>query len=158
MRAWTRWLPLGIVLGISLIKEAIEDWKRYQTDLEMNNLPVEVLDATTGRFVTKKWMEIRVGEVVEVKKDDQCPADLLFLTSESIEGSCYIETMNLDGETNLKVKIALDASKSFTKDTIHQFSGAVVECEPPNKRIYRFTGNLLLKDQSEPLTIRSMEW
>ena len=34
-----------------------------------------------------------------------CPSypDLLFMTAENEEGTCYIETMNLDGETNLKV-------------------------------------------------------
>ena len=107
VRAWTTWLPLGIVLGVSMIKEAIEDFKRYQTDVEVNNRPVEVLDAKSGTFVTKKWKEVVAGEIVEVKKDDQFPADLLFLTAESVEGNCYIETMNLDGETNLKNKQAV---------------------------------------------------
>lgn len=153
VRAWTRWLPLGIVLGISLIKEAIEDWRRYKTDMEVNIRPVQVFDASTGTFVTKLWREILVGEVVEVKKDEQFPADLLFLTSEDEEGICYIETMNLDGETNLKVKLALDASRNLTKATLGTFHDAVVECEPPNKRLYNFTGNLLLKGQSDPIPI-----
>ena len=35
------------------------------------------------------------------------PADLVLLSSSNPEGMCYIETMNLDGETNLKIKKAL---------------------------------------------------
>lgn len=89
------------------MKEAIEDIRRYQTDVEVNNRPVEVLDPKTGTFITKKWREVLAGEVVEVKKDDQICADLLFLSSETVEGNCYIETMNLDGETNLKNKQAV---------------------------------------------------
>ena len=35
------------------------------------------------------------------------PADMVLLSSSNPEGVCYIETMNLDGETNLKIKKAL---------------------------------------------------
>ena len=110
VRASTCWLPLGIVLGVSLFKEAVEDFKRYQTDVEVNNRWVEVMDARTGAFATRKWKEVGVGEVVQVNKDEQFPADLLFLTAETEEGNCYIETMNLDGETNLKNKQCVGGS------------------------------------------------
>lgn len=42
VRAWTTFLPLGIVLGTSIIKEGIEDYKRYKSDKEVNNRLVEV--------------------------------------------------------------------------------------------------------------------
>ncbi len=35
------------------------------------------------------------------------PADIVLLSTTNPEGICYIETMNLDGETNLKMKKAL---------------------------------------------------
>ncbi len=94
-RPWTTWLPLGIVLGVSLIKEAIEDYKRYKQDHEINNREVQVLNAATREFESKKWSAIRCGEVVEVLKDTHFPADLLFLTAENEEGICYIETVGL---------------------------------------------------------------
>ena len=96
-RPWTTWLPLGIVLGVSLIKEAIEDYKRYKADVEVNNREVEVLDHGTKTFQPKRWKDIMPGEIVEVVRDTYFPADLLFLTAENEEGVCYIETMNLDG-------------------------------------------------------------
>ena len=82
---------------MSLIKEAIEDYKRYKADREVNNREVQVLNPTSKAFETKAWKDIRVGEVVEVVRDTYFPADLLFLTAENEEGVCYIETMNLDG-------------------------------------------------------------
>lgn len=42
VRPWTTWLPLAIVLGVSLIKEAVEDYKRYKADKEVNNRAVQV--------------------------------------------------------------------------------------------------------------------
>ena len=97
IRPWTTWLPLGIVLGVSLIKEAREDYERYKADVEVNNREVQVLNPETKTFETKAWKDIRVGDIVEVLRDTYFPADLLFLTAENEEGVCYIETMNLDG-------------------------------------------------------------
>lgn len=43
----------------------------------------------------------------QVLRDEQMPADMVFLCAEggSVDGTCYVETMNLDGETNLKMKV-----------------------------------------------------
>lgn len=55
---------------------------------------------------------------------------------------CYIETMNLDGETNLKVRQALPETSNFieAKD-LSKFEGTV-ECDLPNRLIYEFNGTL----------------
>jgi phospholipid-translocating ATPase len=52
------------------------------------------------------WKFLRVGEIIKVKKDEFFPADLILLNSSGPKGICYIETKNLDGETNLKHKVA----------------------------------------------------
>lgn len=144
-----------------MIKEAVEDYKRYKQDKEVNKRPVEVLDSANKQFVTKQWQDIMVGDIVRVTKDQQFPADLVFLTSEVEEGTCYIETMNLDGETNLKIKKALDQTKDYRGDTpsgdsplLLDFT-ATVKCEGPNARLYQFTGNLEVLQQQggEPLVV-----
>jgi phospholipid-transporting ATPase len=110
---------------------------------------MQVFDPKEGCFVTRTWKDVRVGDIIIVHKNHYIPADLLFLSAENEEGICYIETMQLDGETNLKIKKALDETKDMREATIGQFAGTVL-CEPPNSRLYQFTGNL---DLDPPLVL-----
>jgi magnesium-transporting ATPase (P-type) len=135
-----------------MIKEAVEDYKRYKLDKEINNRPVQVLDPEQGQYVPRTWKDVHVGDILIVTKDQQFPADLLFLTSETEEGTCYIETMNLDGETNLKIKKAPDETKDLLEQDFVQFRQAVIECEGPNARLYQFTGNLVLDGKTLPIS------
>jgi magnesium-transporting ATPase (P-type) len=41
---------------------------------------------------------------VKILEDEYIPADMLILNSSGPKGTCYVETKNLDGETNLKIK------------------------------------------------------
>ena len=89
----------------------------------------------------------------------------LFLSEE--QGIGYVETSNLDGETNLKIRQAHPQTAHLTAENIvseewtlgvtvarpwsccvspmllqSQCSGWRVECEGPNNRLYDFTGNI----------------
>lgn len=66
-------------------------------------------------------MQIQVGEVIKVEKDRFFPADLLLVSSTNDDGIAYVETMNLDGETNLKIKKALDQTKGVTEGNVKDF-------------------------------------
>jgi P-type E1-E2 ATPase len=50
------------------------------------------------------WKDIEVGDVIEIKSDQQIPADVIILRTSEEKGVCYVETKSLDGETNLKMK------------------------------------------------------
>ncbi|MEW5306198.1 MAG: hypothetical protein WDW36_008682 [Sanguina aurantia] len=143
IRPWTTWSPLALVLGVSLLKEGIEDYSRHKADTETNNRIVQVLSPHSQKFEPCTWQKVQTGDVVMVCKDGFIPADLVFLSSDTPEGTCYIETMNLDGETNLKIKRAPDVTKDFGAQTLCLVSGQV-NCEGPNARLYSFIGNLVL--------------
>ncbi|TYI20721.1 hypothetical protein ES332_A07G257600v1 [Gossypium tomentosum] len=120
-------------------------------DVEANNRTVEVYDGNSS-FNETKWKNLRVGDIVKVHKDEYFPADLLLLSSEYEDGVCYVETMNLDGETNTKSKHPLEVT-SFIRDveTVKGFR-AVIKCEDPNEHLYSFVGTLYYECQQYALS------
>lgn len=70
----------------------------------------------------------------------------MFFSSEP-QAMCFIETANLDGETNLKIRQGVTATAKLleTKDLL-QLVG-VIDCELPNRHLYEFNG--VLKEQDK---------
>ncbi|KAF5745314.1 hypothetical protein HS088_TW07G00898 [Tripterygium wilfordii] len=144
-------LPLIIVIGATMVKEGIEDWQRKLQDIEVNNRKVKVRQSD-GVFKDTEWKNLRVGDIVKVQKDEFFPADLLLLSSSYEDAICYVETMNLDGETNLKLKQAIGATSYLNDDSNFQDFKAIIKCEDPNPNLYSFVGSLELEEQRYPLT------
>ncbi|WRX14390.1 P-type ATPase [Theobroma cacao] len=146
----TNVVPLSLVLLVSLVKEAFEDWKRFQNDMAINNTLVDVLQ--DQRWESIPWKRLQVGDIVRVKQDGFFPADVLLLASSNPDGVCYIETANLDGETNLKIRKALERTWDYlTPEKACEFKGEM-QCEQPNNSLYTFTGNLVMDNQTLPLS------
>ncbi|KDP29332.1 hypothetical protein JCGZ_18253 [Jatropha curcas] len=144
-------IPLIIVIGATMVKEGIEDWKRKQQDIEVNNRKVKVHQGD-GVFKQTEWRNLRVGDVVKVEKDEFFPADLLLLSSSYEDSVCYVETMNLDGETNLKVKQAVEATSFLHEDSDYKDFKATIKCEDPNANLYAFVGTLDFEENQHPLS------
>ncbi|KAJ6415667.1 hypothetical protein OIU84_004463 [Salix udensis] len=68
----------------------------FAVDIDMNSRKTR-LHQGDGTFKSTGWKNLRVGDIVKVKKDEYFPADLLLLSSTYDDGICYVETMNLDG-------------------------------------------------------------
>ncbi|KAI3452434.1 hypothetical protein Pfo_009098 [Paulownia fortunei] len=147
--------PLLVVIGATMAKEAVEDWRRMKQDIEANNRKVKVCDRNHN-FQHTRWKKLRVGDLVKVYKDEYFPADLVLLSSSYEDGICYVETINLDGETNLKVKHALDVTSSLHEDNSFQQFNAVIKCEDPNDDLYAFVGTLYYDGQQYPLSLQQL--
>ncbi|KAI5117211.1 hypothetical protein M0805_003499 [Coniferiporia weirii] len=142
--------PLAVVLLASAYKEMQEDLKRHQSDSELNARMAKVLQAD-GTFALRKWRDIRVGDVVRVESDDFIPADLVLLSSSEPEGLCYIETSNLDGETNLKIKQANPLTAHLTAPPLVTALRGSLRSEQPNNSLYTYEGTLdLVSEQGIP--------
>ncbi|KAI8031983.1 putative phospholipid-transporting ATPase 8 [Camellia lanceoleosa] len=148
--------PLVVVIGATMIKEAVEDWTRQKQDIEANNRKVKVYDNKSGTFYETKWKKLRVGDLVKVCKDEYFPADLFLLSSSHEDGICHVETTNLDGETNLKVKHSLDVTAPLRDESSFQKFKAVIKCEDPNEELFSFIGTLFYDDQEFPLSIQQI--
>lgn len=59
---------------------------------------------------------MKVGQVVKINENEFLPADVLLVASSGLEGLCYVETKNLDGETNLKNKLAPKELNDYFQD------------------------------------------
>ncbi|KAK1552583.1 hypothetical protein Q3G72_019535 [Acer saccharum] len=144
-------IPLIIVIGATMVKEGIEDWRRNQQDIEVNNRRVKV-HHSDGKFGYTEWKNLRVGDIVKVEKDEFFPADILLLSSSYEDAICYVETMNLDGETNLKLKQALEVTSFLNDDSNIRDFKAIIKCEDPNANLYSFVGTMEYEDQQHALT------
>uniref|UniRef100_A0A7N6ACJ7 Phospholipid-transporting ATPase n=1 Tax=Anabas testudineus TaxID=64144 RepID=A0A7N6ACJ7_ANATE len=83
-------------------------------------------------------------------------ADLLLLSSSEPHGLCYIETAELDGETNMKVRQSVSVTSELgDSNNLASFDGEVV-CEPPNNKLDRFCGTLYWREKKYPLTNQNM--
>ncbi|KAG7498592.1 phospholipid-transporting ATPase IC [Solea senegalensis] len=152
---YTTLIPLVVVLGITAIKDLVDDLARHRMDKEINNRKCEVL--LEGRFQESKWMDMQVGDVVRMKKNDFIPADILLLSSSNPNSLCYVETAELDGETNLKFKMGLRVTDERLQEErqLAQFDG-FIECEEPNNRLDKFVGTMQWQQERYPLDLDNM--
>ncbi|KAL1842730.1 hypothetical protein VTJ49DRAFT_4368 [Mycothermus thermophilus] len=135
--------PLIVVLMVSAGKELVEDYRRKQADKSLNMSKARVLRGST--FEETKWINVAVGDIVRVESEEPFPADLVLLASSEPEGLCYIETANLDGETNLKIKQALPETSSMVSSVELSRLGGRLRSEQPNSSLYTYEATLTLQ-------------
>jgi magnesium-transporting ATPase (P-type) len=64
------------------------------------------------RYKKVLWKNVHVGDLIHLSNNEVIPADILLLRSSDPHGLCYIDTCNLDGETNLKQR---EVARGFTE-------------------------------------------
>nr|KAE8935242.1 Phospholipid-transporting ATPase 3 [Phytophthora fragariae] len=99
--------PLLFVLLVTMVKQGSEDFKRHQADEKQNRRSCRIINAG-GQVEMIAWQDLQVGQLVCVENHEELPADVVVLATSEEEGRCFIETSNLDGETNLKRRIAVN--------------------------------------------------
>ena len=99
------------------------------------NLPV----AGKARFHSDYWKNVQVGDFVRIYNDDQIPADVVILSTSDPDGACYVETKNLDGETNLKVRHALRSGRKIKHARDCERTEFTIESEAPQPNLYQYS-------------------
>eukprot|EP00301_Raphidiophrys_heterophryoidea_P000583 c10294_g1_i2.p1 GENE.c10294_g1_i2~~c10294_g1_i2.p1 ORF type:complete len:859 (-),score=189.42 c10294_g1_i2:1804-4380(-) len=139
---YTSIMPLVFVLGVSAIREAFEDYGRFKQDVVTNNRKALVLRGK--EFAEVPWANVLVGDILKVKIDSMIPSDLVLLASSDESGLAYVETANLDGETNLKAKSGLSLTQRCTNEADLLALRAEILAEPPTTELYKFQGQLIM--------------
>ncbi|XP_013169831.1 PREDICTED: probable phospholipid-transporting ATPase IM isoform X2 [Papilio xuthus] len=139
-------IPLIGVLALTAVKDAYDDFQRHQNDSQVNHRRAKTL--RNGKLVEEKWASVQVGDVIRLENDQFVAADILLLSSSEPNGLCYIETAELDGETNLKCRQCLLETAAMGQDDgqLGAFDGEIV-CETPNNLLNKFEGTLSWRDQ-----------
>ncbi|XP_040334465.1 putative phospholipid-transporting ATPase IIB isoform X3 [Herpailurus yagouaroundi] len=106
---YTYWAPLGFVLAVTIMREAIDEFRRFQRDKEVNSQLYSKL--TVRGKVQVKSSDIQVGDLIIVEKNQRIPSDMVFLRTSEKAGSCFIRTDQLDGETDWKLKVAVSCTQ-----------------------------------------------
>ncbi|XP_070161449.1 phospholipid-transporting ATPase ID isoform X2 [Polyergus mexicanus] len=143
-------IPLIGVLTLTAVKDAYDDFQRHSNDSQVNNRKSRTLRGTNLR--EEKWSQVQVGDVIRMENDQFVAADVLLLSTSEPNGLCYIETAELDGETNLKCRQCLPETAEMmdNHELIGQFDGEIV-CETPNNLLNKFDGTLTWRGQKYAL-------
>ena len=102
------------------------------------------MNILAGReLIRKKWQEVQVGDIIQVENNEFIPvrhykkqtnkkicvfqADMILLSTSKPNGLCFIETAELDGEINLKLRRALHETCSLKDhiDRLVSFNGKI---------------------------------
>uniref|UniRef100_A0A8C7QIP9 Phospholipid-transporting ATPase n=1 Tax=Oncorhynchus mykiss TaxID=8022 RepID=A0A8C7QIP9_ONCMY len=148
---YTYWVPLGIVLIITILREAVEEIRCYCRDKEVNSQIYSKL-SIRGKILclTPFWISY-------------FPHFCLVL------GSCFLRTDQLDGETDWKLRHPVACTQRlkvmphlmFLGDDLLQIR-SYVYAEEPNIDIHNFIGTFTREDGDPPvnesLSIENTLW
>uniref|UniRef100_A0A8C8HMG7 Phospholipid-transporting ATPase n=1 Tax=Oncorhynchus tshawytscha TaxID=74940 RepID=A0A8C8HMG7_ONCTS len=133
-------IPILLVLAVTAVKDLWEDYRKHKSDKFINGLVCEIYSRKRQMYVDQRWQDVHVGDFVRLSCNEIIPADMLLLYSSDPHGVCYIETANLDGETNLKQRqVVRDLPRQGSELTPENFHSRI-ECENPNNDLSRFRG------------------
>ncbi|WVQ96443.1 hypothetical protein IAU59_003548 [Kwoniella sp. CBS 9459] len=88
------------------------------------------------------WKKLEVGDLVLLRDNEQVPADIIVLSTSNADNLCFVETKNLDGETNLKIRRGLKATASINSEEDLEHAKFVIDSEPPHANLYTYNGVL----------------
>lgn len=130
-----------------------------------------MVQLTNNEFVTVPTENVYFSFFHFPFNDSSTQADIVLISTSEPNGLCYIETAELDGETNLKIRQALEETCQLADDIeqLSNFDGKIkcchrnsavffvsidlaeLECEAPNNNLARFEGNLIWKNKTYSL-------
>lgn len=110
------------------------------------------LSSTSSRRVThphwakRMWEDVRVGDFIKVYDGESLPADILICASSEDDGVAFVETKNLDGETNLKSRNAVEILRERGWDSARGCASAKarVDCDRPESDMFRLNAAVVL--------------
>ncbi|EGR31814.1 phospholipid-translocating p-type flippase family protein, putative [Ichthyophthirius multifiliis] len=148
----TVYLPLAFVIIVAALKDICEDLKRHKQDNLENQQKCQKVNYQRMNLEEISSEKLYAGNIVKIKQNQPIPADLVIILTSDQKGGCFVETKNLDGETNLKPKyIQKQIQQKIYQNQEQVFQKKIlINYEGPNPLLYKFSGNLeLIRDDQK---------
>jgi phospholipid-transporting ATPase len=152
-------LPLIIVLTVAGIRDALEDYARNQADQKANSAIVTVV--RDGQQIKVKSMDIAAGDIIYLTRGEQILCDCVLISTSIEDGTTYVETANLDGETNLKPKLSKTPLHTYFGSDLAKMKAGLkgrLVVDAPNFNLNKCEGQIVVRGPqqeipSQPITI-----
>ncbi|CAG8534453.1 2443_t:CDS:10 [Funneliformis mosseae] len=134
----------------------IEDLSSVNND---DSPPSEPSNEKHGSPIFRKvmWRNVRVGDFLFLRNNDAVPADSIILSTSEPEGTCFVETKDLDGETNLKPRRCVPDTSQICSPEDCVKANFYVDSEAPNSNLYSYSATLVMTEPDEDHTSTSAE-
>lgn len=101
---WASWGPLSFVVMISMMREIVDDIHRAKRDYKVNNQKYLKIIKNNNNDKTIASSKIKVGDLIILHENQTVPCDMILLHCSNPNGSTFIKTDQLDGETDWKLR------------------------------------------------------
>ncbi|KAF8623323.1 hypothetical protein AX15_006401 [Amanita polypyramis BW_CC] len=110
--------------------------------------------ATRPHWKRTLWEDVRVGDFVKLEDGDFLPSDVVICSTSEEEDVAYVETKNLDGETNLKSRHAVPTLTHLrtAADCVNS-RPFQINCDRPDTDMYRLNANVEYGEEKTPVDI-----
>ncbi|KAF6763732.1 phospholipid-translocating ATPase [Ephemerocybe angulata] len=104
------------------------------------------------------WEDIAVGDFVKIMDDESLPADVLICSTSEDENVAFVETKNLDGETNLKSRNAVQALTHIRSpdDCVSPHNSFRIDCDRPDVNMYRMNAAVRVGGDTFPVDMQNV--
>jgi len=104
------------------------------------------------------WEDLAVGDFVKILENESLPADILICSTSEDENVAFVETKNLDGETNLKSRNAVPALTHLrtAADCASPHNTFRVECDRPDVNMYKLNAAVRVDKETFPVNMQMM--
>lgn len=113
-------------------------------------------DVVRAHWKKALWEDVRVGDFVKIVNNESIPADVLICATSEEDNVAYVETKNLDGETNLKSRNASPvlADLRTAADCANKLNAFHVDCERPDTNMYKLDATVSRGSDRSPVDLQ----
>ncbi|KIM33227.1 hypothetical protein M408DRAFT_61361 [Serendipita vermifera MAFF 305830] len=112
-------------------------------ETQQNDDDLVDIETPNPHWRTTAWEDVRVGDFVKIRCDEPFPCDIIICATSEPEDVAYVETKNLDGETNLKSRHNVASLGHLrSAEACARASAYRIEADKPETNMYRLNAKI----------------